>query len=174
MIQCQGMEQLILQAFRNVENFSEQVAAGHFDLVGPEGDIILPGTWESCVEPNTQIVMYMWEIAKEELDPKKGQDEAPDLPPAPPAAPPRRRNSNRKSGGTGLSGFLFGQKSKKADKPRNKPKRDADGPLVEVISDPTPPLGGGVQIVEAPDVPKSNTKAKRRNGMNQGGFVRKK
>jgi hypothetical protein len=28
------------------------VAEGHYDLIGPNGDIILPQVWETVIEPN--------------------------------------------------------------------------------------------------------------------------
>ena len=36
------------------------VQEGHYDLIGPSGDIILPQVWESVVEPDMAITMHMW------------------------------------------------------------------------------------------------------------------
>jgi hypothetical protein len=54
------MEDLIRQAFLHVEVIGPHVADGHYDLVGPTGDIILPQVWETVVEPDWTITMHMW------------------------------------------------------------------------------------------------------------------
>ena len=75
------MEELIKQAFLHVEIIGPHVAEGHYDLVGPNGEIILPQVWETMVEPDWTITMHMWPMP----DPPK----PPDPPPAAaaPAAP---------------------------------------------------------------------------------------
>lgn len=78
------MEDLIKQAFLHIEVIGPHVAEGHYDLVGPNGDIILPQVWETVVEPDWTITMHMWPI------PEKPKE--PDPPPAadpPPAEPPK-------------------------------------------------------------------------------------
>jgi hypothetical protein len=54
------MEDLIRQAFLHVEVIGPHVADGHYDLVGPSGEIILPQVWETVVEPDWSITMHMW------------------------------------------------------------------------------------------------------------------
>lgn len=54
------MEELIRQAFLHVELIGPHVAEGHYDLVGPTGEIILPQVWETVVEPDWTITMHMW------------------------------------------------------------------------------------------------------------------
>ena len=56
----QGMEELIKQAFLHVEIIGPHVAEGHYDLVGPSGEIILPQLWERMIEPDWTITMHMW------------------------------------------------------------------------------------------------------------------
>jgi hypothetical protein len=56
------MEELIRQAFLHVEVIGPHVADGHYDLVGPNGDIILPQVWETVIEPDSTITMHMWPI----------------------------------------------------------------------------------------------------------------
>lgn len=56
------MEDLIKQAFLHVEVIGPHVNEGHYDLVGPNGDIILPQAWESVIEPDWMIIMHMWPI----------------------------------------------------------------------------------------------------------------
>lgn len=54
------MEELIRQAFLHVEIIGPHVAEGHYDLVGPNGEIILPQVWETMIEPDWTITMHMW------------------------------------------------------------------------------------------------------------------
>jgi hypothetical protein len=54
------MEELILQAFLHVEGLGTHVQEGHYDLVGPNGEIILPKVWETTIEPDWSISMHMW------------------------------------------------------------------------------------------------------------------
>ncbi|KAI1942341.1 hypothetical protein LOZ57_005365 [Ophidiomyces ophidiicola] len=80
----QGMEELIRQAFLHIDVLGQHVADGHYDLIGPNGDIILPQVWETVVEPDWSITMHMWPI------PEKPQEPEVPPPPPPPAeeAPP--------------------------------------------------------------------------------------
>jgi hypothetical protein len=66
------MEELIKQAFLHVEVIGPHVQEGHYDLIGPNGEIILPQVWETVIEPDWSITMHMWP------------------PPEPKAAPPER------------------------------------------------------------------------------------
>ena len=72
-----GMEELIRQAFLHVEVIGPHVAEGHYDLIGPNGEIILPQVWETMIEPDWSITMHMWPMP----EPPKG-------PPGPPPGPP--------------------------------------------------------------------------------------
>lgn len=56
------MEELIRQAFLHVDVIGPHVAEGHYDLVGPNGEIILPQVWESIIEPAWAITMHMWPL----------------------------------------------------------------------------------------------------------------
>ncbi|KAF2142206.1 uncharacterized protein K452DRAFT_194906, partial [Aplosporella prunicola CBS 121167] len=47
----QGMEDLIKQAFLHVDVIGREVHEGHYDLVGPDGEIILPQIWETVIQP---------------------------------------------------------------------------------------------------------------------------
>lgn len=88
------MEDLIKQAFLHIEVIGPHVAEGHYDLVGPNGDIILPQVWETVVEPDWLITMHMWPI------PEKPKD--PDPPPAadPSSAAPAKPAEGKKKEGT--------------------------------------------------------------------------
>lgn len=60
-----GMETLIKQAFLHVEVIGDHVHAGHYDLTGPDGEIILPQVWDTMVEPDWEITMHMWPMPEE-------------------------------------------------------------------------------------------------------------
>jgi hypothetical protein len=81
------MEELIRQAFLHIEVIGPHVAEGHYDLIGPNGDIILPQVWETVIEPDWAITMHMWPIPEK---PKEDPPPAPEPEPAPvkPADPP--------------------------------------------------------------------------------------
>lgn len=57
-----GIEDLIRQIFLYVEGIGSRVAEGYYDLFGPGGELILPQNWETMIEPNWVITMYMWPI----------------------------------------------------------------------------------------------------------------
>ena len=106
------MEDLIKQAFLHVDVIGPHVADGHYDLVGPDGEIILPQVWKTVIEPDWTITMHLWPIPEPPPEPapadpvvdvpvaaapapevkhgkgikKKKQAAAP--PPAPPVPPP--------------------------------------------------------------------------------------
>ena len=82
------MEELIRQAFLHVDVIGPHVAEGHYDLVGPHGEIILPQVWETMIEPDWVITMHMWPIPD---PPPKAEEPAPEpvpeVPPPPPTPP---------------------------------------------------------------------------------------
>jgi hypothetical protein len=55
-----GMEALIKKAFLHVDVIGPHVVDGHYDLVGPEGEIILPQVWETMIQPDWEVTMHMW------------------------------------------------------------------------------------------------------------------
>lgn len=67
------MEDLIKQAFLHVDVIGQHVHDGHYDLVGPDGEIILPQVWEVVIQPDWAITMHMWPM--------------PEPPPPPPEVP---------------------------------------------------------------------------------------
>ena len=56
------MESLIKQAFVHIPVVEALVGKGHYDLVGPNGDIILPQVWDGVIEPGWTITIHMWPI----------------------------------------------------------------------------------------------------------------
>lgn len=95
------MEDLIKQAFLHIEVIGPHVAEGHYDLVGPNGDIILPQVWETVVEPDWTITMHMWPIPEKpkDADPPPAKEEAPAAPakadPPAPSAEPKKKPEGR-------------------------------------------------------------------------------
>lgn len=65
-----GMEGLIKQAFLHVDLIGQHVQEGHYDLCGPDGEIILPQVWETMIQPDWEISMHMWPMP-ELKSPKK-------------------------------------------------------------------------------------------------------
>ncbi|TVY53442.1 hypothetical protein LCER1_G003858 [Lachnellula cervina] len=70
-----SMEQLIRQAFLHVETIGPQVQAGRYDLIGPNGEIILPQTWETFLEPDMAVTMHMWPMPEPSSLPSVELDE---------------------------------------------------------------------------------------------------
>jgi hypothetical protein len=54
------MEELIRQAFLNIESHYSRVNQGCYDLLGPNSEFILPGEWETIIEPGMAVSMHMW------------------------------------------------------------------------------------------------------------------
>jgi hypothetical protein len=73
------MEELIKQAFLHVDIIGPHVHQGHYDLVGPDGEIILPQVWETMIQPDWAITMHMWPMPEPAPEPPKEP-----LPPPPP------------------------------------------------------------------------------------------
>jgi hypothetical protein len=61
------MEELIKQAFMQVDVLGPHVMEGHYDLIGPDGEIILPSVWEKVIQPGWDITMTMWPMDKEPI-----------------------------------------------------------------------------------------------------------
>ena len=59
------MEHLIKEAFMHVEVIGPHVDQGHYDLLGPQGEILLPNVWDTVVEPDWTITMHMWPMTEE-------------------------------------------------------------------------------------------------------------
>ncbi|KAK4453880.1 hypothetical protein QBC34DRAFT_393629 [Podospora aff. communis PSN243] len=59
-----GMEELIKQAFLHVEVVGPQVQEGHYDLIGPDGEILIPTVWDKVIQPDWSITMHMWPLER--------------------------------------------------------------------------------------------------------------
>ncbi|PQE03553.1 kinetoplast-associated kap protein [Rutstroemia sp. NJR-2017a BVV2] len=62
-----SMEKLIQQAFTHVEVVGPLVQKGWYDLVSPDGEIILPQAWETSIKPGWSITMRMWPVSEDEV-----------------------------------------------------------------------------------------------------------
>ena len=60
------MKDLIRQMFQHIDAMDQRVRVdqhvydGHYDLIGREGETILPQAWEEVIEPGMYITMHMW------------------------------------------------------------------------------------------------------------------
>ena len=61
-----GMETLIKQAFLHVDVLGEHVHQGHYDLMGPDGEIILPQVWDTMIQPDWEVSMHMWPMPEDD------------------------------------------------------------------------------------------------------------
>jgi hypothetical protein len=111
------MEGLIQQAFAHVDMIGKEVHEGHFDLIGPDGEIILPQVWETSVQPDWMITMHMWP----KPDPPK-----PKLPPLPPGVHHHQHHGGG-GGGASLAAELQGLMMNGGSGARDK-KRPAGAP----------------------------------------------
>ncbi|BDD56511.1 hypothetical protein MPDQ_005090 [Monascus purpureus] len=106
-----GMEELIRQAFLHIEAIGPHVAEGRYDLVGPNGDIILPQVWETVIEPDWTITMHMWPI------PEKPKPSEPDPPPADASKPQSGAGSGAAGGGAKKKPEQTGMKKQRPKAP---------------------------------------------------------
>jgi hypothetical protein len=74
------MESLINNAFVHVDVIGPHVAQGHYDLIGPEDEIILPQVWELVIKPGWAIRMLMWPMSDPPEPPRPSN---PTRPPSP-------------------------------------------------------------------------------------------
>lgn len=77
------MEELIKQAFDQVDVLRQHVRDGHYDLIGGDGAIILPSLWDKVVSPGMLITMTMRPM--ENLPPDHGPTNIPERSPPLPA-----------------------------------------------------------------------------------------
>ncbi|KUJ23824.1 uncharacterized protein LY89DRAFT_572752, partial [Mollisia scopiformis] len=47
----EAMKKVIEEAFLHVDVIGPHVLAGHFDLIGSNGEIMLPSLWASLIQP---------------------------------------------------------------------------------------------------------------------------
>lgn len=66
----EAMGVLINQEFAHAEPIRGIVERKEYDLIGPLGEIILPRTWETVLEPEWMVKMHMWPIPEPPRDEK--------------------------------------------------------------------------------------------------------
>jgi ankyrin repeat protein len=71
----QGLERLVREAFIHITVIGPHVYEGHYDLVGPDGDIILPSVWEHVVVPGMSVTMHMWPLPEGTAGPEPEDEE---------------------------------------------------------------------------------------------------
>lgn len=158
-----GMEGLIRQAFMHVDIIGDHVRAQHYDLTGPDGEIILPQVWDTMVQPDWEISMHMWPMPEESKKEDKAAADVVDL------------SDPFVSLGLGDLGLL--DVSKPPKKKRDGKSKKAKGSLPDVIdvaSAPMPPPPnfppGVIPDLFPPDHPpmveekKTRPKAKSKGG----------
>lgn len=97
-VSAKTMEELINQAFAHIDEVGPHVRAGHYDIEGPEGELILKNIWHTTIQPGWQITMKMWPNLELHAvrggDPRAGGGGAGGFPrgiPVPPDVPPHMR-----------------------------------------------------------------------------------
>ncbi|KAI0187785.1 hypothetical protein F4808DRAFT_468407 [Astrocystis sublimbata] len=56
----QDMKQFIKQMFLHVEIIGPHVQAGHYDIINPRGNFVLPQAWKYSIRPTESYTMHMW------------------------------------------------------------------------------------------------------------------
>lgn len=73
----------------HIEVLGPEVYHGHYDLVGPDGEIILPSVWGDVVEPGWAVSMHMWPTVQRAFKFRAPPDIGRESPaPVPDAQPP--------------------------------------------------------------------------------------
>lgn len=111
------MDELIQQAFLHVDGVGKLVQAGRYDLLGPNGEIILPQVWESTVEPDWQINMILWAVEEKRPEHPAVVGEVPSKP---------HKKSSRETRG------IFASSRKRSTRSKSRPR------VVEVPAAPPP------------------------------------
>lgn len=119
------MEDLIRQAFLNVDVLGEQVQEGRYDLYGPDGEIILPKIWESTVQAGWAISMQMWQN--------------PEPPPPPPPMHMHMTPEMMQGHGPKMSSGDMARKLKEGKRGKSKAPRPAS--MVDMMGPPPPGAG---------------------------------
>ena len=64
---------MIQLACLHVSHIGQEVKEGRYDLVAPDGSVIIPSVWDLSVQPGWFVTMRMW---KDQDDEKKKEQEA--------------------------------------------------------------------------------------------------
>ena len=174
-----GMETLIKQAFLHVDMIGDHVHQGHYDLTGPDGEIILPQIWDSMIQPDWEVTMHLWPMEEEKKplkdDPIMGLNDpfagfgiggGWDLPPEP---------GKKKKGGKD-GGKKGGKKPGSPDMVMFPGERMPPPPPGMMMPPPPPPPGahgafgdpfmmpGGIEVLGKPSKDKTKARSKSMRG----------
>ncbi|KAJ5174671.1 uncharacterized protein N7482_000548 [Penicillium canariense] len=69
-----GLERLVREAFMPIAVIGPHVDEGHYDLIGPDGDVILPSVWEHVVVPGMSVTMHMWPLPEATEQPAEDEE----------------------------------------------------------------------------------------------------
>ncbi|GIZ49132.1 hypothetical protein CKM354_001216900 [Cercospora kikuchii] len=141
-----GMETLIKQAFLHVDVIGDHVHQGHYDLTGPDGEIILPQIWDSMIQPDWEVTMHLWPMEEEKKPPKED---------------PFVGSLNDPFSSFGLGGLgAFdamppepGKKSKKGKDAGKKGKKPSSPDSMIMVPPPPPGMGMGMGGMPPPPPP---------------------
>lgn len=134
-----GMETLIKQCFLHVDVIGAHVQEGHYDLMGPDGMIILPQLWETMIRPDWEITMYMWPIPEPPKKDKKMKKAKSDWEPPNIFDPNSEPVIDKPFTGIDAGEIIdLSKPAKKKGKEKDKPK--ASNPIYDPILETYPPM----------------------------------
>lgn len=163
-----GMEGLIRQAFSHLDDISDMVQQGQYDLTGPDGEIILPQVWDAMIKPDTEVVMHIWPMP--EPDPRMRGDRL---------AGDAAMFNDLDFGSLGLSGPPKKKKSNKDGKKKDKdifppmnippaPPAHHGGMPMAGLSDP---MMNDFYLPQDPKKPRTKPKSKSSSSKDVSGFA---
>lgn len=65
--------ELIRQAFEHINFLGPHVSDGHYDILDPNGRVILPSVWDAVVEPGWEVSMHMWPMNQDSIEDKRAR-----------------------------------------------------------------------------------------------------
>lgn len=147
------MELLIRESFEHVKEIGPHVAEGHYDLVGPSGEIVLPQIWETVIEPDWTVTMHVWPMQSptQDLDPPVSDPFLSATSPSPraktKASSSRKKGKARKKVATPLSHANSIKDLSGIPVPSGAKKRETSS--AEAVDEPyASPLSGETIVVE--------------------------
>jgi hypothetical protein len=143
-----GMESLIKQSFLHVDVIGPHVQEGHYDLMGPDGTIILPQLWDTMIRPDWEVTMYMWPIPEPlPKKDKKTKRANPVIEPPVNYDPIGEPVIDKPFAGINLHEFIdmdpstsIAERKAAKKKSKDKDKSKASNPFVEPILEAYPPI----------------------------------
>lgn len=165
-----GMETLIKQAFMHIDGIGDHVHAGHYDLLGPDGEIILPQVWDTMIQPDWEISMHMWPMDEKKEEPEPLHDPFGNLGLAdyplgiyPEGPLPKKKGSKKDKDGKKKAKGGSPEMMFQGMMPPPPPPPQHGMPKGEVWPDPFAGLGGGgVQVIPEKSM-KDKTKARTKS-----------